>query len=47
MTSTARTHTPTQIDRGSLSIGLLQQGAPELVSVWGAEINQIVVLSRQ
>lgn len=31
----------------SLCVGLLQQGAPELVSVWGAEVDQFVVECRQ
>lgn len=31
----------------SLGVGLLQQGAPELVAFRGAEVDQLVVLSRQ
>lgn len=37
-------HTP---PGDSLGIGLFQQGAPELVSIWGAEVNQLVVHSGQ
>lgn len=31
----------------SLGIGLFQEGAPELISIWGAEVNQLVVHSGQ
>lgn len=31
----------------SLGVGLFQEGAPELMSIWGVEVNQLVVHSGQ
>lgn len=51
MTSTSHTcvhmHTHRLIVRDSLGVGLLQQGAPELLLFWGAEVDQVVALSWQ